>query len=365
MRLKLKNRPVKPPTIRTAAIYAVYINILIYLLFAVVFIYGRSAFIPYEDFHQQPPPPLNGWMFLAMIITTYGYIFLLFCLNFYLLRQERYTVRTRTAVSILLSLVFILIWNRLHLTVQQAIFEFPIPDSRVLRGNFARDFVLGTLTVITSQITWLNYRRQQVAIENEALKAEYERARYETLKNQIDPHFLFNTFNTLNSIVGKDPQQAQRYIQKLSAIFRYTIQSRDVTTLADEVGFTKDYCDLMQIRYGDNLEFRFDISAKYNGYSVLPFSVQTLVENAVKHNVITGKQKLIVSLSSGDDDSLTVSNPIQPKIDPEAGEGIGLANLSERYRLKWGKEIAIRSNDGIFSVTLPLIPTQTLKLPEA
>ena len=111
----------------------------------------------------------------------------------------------------------------------------------------------------------------------------------------------------------------------------------------------------MQIRYGDNLKFDFQVDQKYDSCLVLPLSVQGLVENAIKHNVISGKQPLQVSITSDASGVLKVSNPIQPKIMEEAGNGIGLANLSERYRLKWNAEVGIVNDGENFEVTLPLI----------
>ena len=119
------------------------------------------------------------------------------------------------------------------------------------------------------------------------------------------------------------------------------------------------YCNLMQIRYGDNLHFNFNIDPKYLSYLLLPLSLQTLVENAIKHNVISGKQPLQVSIVTTGEQSLKVSNPIQPKIMEEAGNGIGLANLSERYQLKWNRNVEIINDGTSFEVVLPLVETNT------
>ena len=118
------------------------------------------------------------------------------------------------------------------------------------------------------------------------------------------------------------------------------------------------YCNLMQIRYGDNLKFDFQVDPKFLSCQVLPLSVQGLVENAIKHNVISGKQPLQVSIVTEPVGMLKVSNPIQPKIMAEAGNGIGLANLAERYRLKWDEEVEIVNDGKCFEVTLPLIDSK-------
>lgn len=353
MKKNRANKQLREPTVKTAAIYALFISIMIYLLFMIAHFYGRSAVVPFEQDHK--PPPITTIRLLYGVVATYLYIFFLFCLNFYILRKNFGSNGLKTVVAISVSILFIFAWSWMIFIVQSNMLDIARPNPRAMRGGIMRDMVLGGIVIFTSQFSYLNYRRQLMSLENEALKAEYARARYESLKSQIDPHFLFNTLNTLNFVIANDPQTAQKYVQKLSSIFRYTIQSKDVATLREELVFTKDYCDLMQIRYGGNLKFVFDVSEECYSRMMVPFSIQTLVENAIKHNVITDRQPLIVEIRTTGEATVVVSNRISPKKDPDKGEGIGLANLSERYKLKWGRDITICDDDEEFSVTLPLI----------
>jgi LytS/YehU family sensor histidine kinase len=192
-------------------------------------------------------------------------------------------------------------------------------------------------------------------VENEALRAENITTHYEALKSQLDPHFMFNSLNTLQSLISVDAEKAQYYVQELSQALRFTLQNKEVLTLQQELQGVQAYCNLIQIRYGDNLHFDFQVDSKFNDYQVLPLSVQGLVENAIKHNVISGKQPLEISVVTTEDGFLKVSNPIQPKIMDEPGNGIGLANLTERYRLKWDKNVEIVNDGHVFMVTLPLV----------
>lgn len=347
------NRQLREPTVRTAALYAGYISVIVCLIFMITHLYGSSAVIPQGREHVRPAMNASGVIY--GVITIYVYTFILFCLNFYIQKRDFKSGTMRSVVSIVASILFIMIWTQALMFIQHYLFDFPKPDTRAMRGAFMRDMTLGSIVVFTSHITFMNYRRQLVMLENEALKVEYAKAKYESLKNQIDPHFLFNTLNTLNLVIASDSQLAQKYVNKLSSIFRYTIQSRDISSLRDELVFTKDYCDLMQIRYGENIRFVFDILDRYQSRLIAPFSVQTLVENAIKHNVITSKQPLVITVSTDESGSLIVSNPIHPKMEPELGEGIGLANLSERYKLRWGRDIVIDNNGERFIVKIPLI----------
>jgi sensor histidine kinase YesM len=223
-----------------------------------------------------------------------------------------------------------------------------------IRFELTRDYMIALVVVLSSQLIYLSQKQQKISLENEALRAEYLRSRYEALKNQVDPHFLFNSLNTLNSLIKVDADKAQEYVQQLSYVFRYTLQNAEVITLEEELKFTRAYCHLMKIRYGNNLDFEYCIDPKLYDWLIIPLSLQTLVENAIKHNVVSNKQPLKVKIE-GDGESIKVSNPVQLKKETESGGKIGLVNLAERYKLMWKKEIVATKNDNIFEVTVPLM----------
>jgi sensor histidine kinase YesM len=223
-----------------------------------------------------------------------------------------------------------------------------------VRGELSRNYMVALIVIISSQLIYLTQKQQKISLENESLHAEYMRSRYEALKNQVDPHFLFNSLNTLNSLIKVDADKAQEYVQQLSYVFRYTLQNAEVISLSEELKFTKAYCHLMKIRYGNNLDFEYNIDEKLYDYLIIPLSLQTLVENAIKHNVVSNKQPLKVKIE-GAGESIKVSNPVQLKKEVESGEKIGLANLAERYKLMWKKEIITLKTDNAFEVTVPLM----------
>ena len=171
----------------------------------------------------------------------------------------------------------------------------------------------------------------------------------------MDPHFLFNSLNTLKALIDVDVDKAGDFVHQLSTVLRYTLKNEEVVTLAQELDCVRSYCHMMKMRYGDNLLFDHHIDhEKYDNYSVLPLSIQGLIENAIKHNVVSSKQPLTINIHTDDNNHLIISNKIQPKIGKEEGTGIGLANLSERYRIKWNENVEIFDDGKIFSVTLPL-----------
>ena len=224
----------------------------------------------------------------------------------------------------------------------------------VMRG-YLGDCSLMAMAVMAVYLLRAQFREKVADVENETLRAENLASRYEALENQMDPHFLFNSLNTLKSLIDIDVDKAGDFVHQLSTVLRYTLKNEEVVTLFEELNCVRSYCQMMKMRYGDNLLFDHSIDHdKYDSYYVLPLSIQGLIENAIKHNVISSKQPLTVHIMTDDNNHLIISNKIQLKIGKEEGTGIGLANLAERYRIKWNENVEIFDDGKIFSVTLPL-----------
>lgn len=226
---------------------------------------------------------------------------------------------------------------------------------RIMRDSLIRDYTLMAIVIMACNLVRSLYRQRTMAVENETLRTENIRSRYDSLKSQLDPHFLFNSMNALQSLIELDTEKAGDYVQQLSSVLRYTLQNKELVTLAEEMDCVQAYCGMMQIRFGDNLRIDFQVDSRYDSYKVFPLSVQGLVENAIKHNVVSARQPLSVSICTHDDDTLSVSNAIQSKAKDEGDMGIGLANLAERYRLQWDREIHVMDDGRRFEVILPLI----------
>lgn len=217
------------------------------------------------------------------------------------------------------------------------------------------DIPVIVLPIMISYLLRSMHLESITAVENETLRVENLNSRYEALKNQMDPHFLFNSMNTLKLLIGVDTAKAEEFTQQLSTVLRYTLQNKEVVTLAEELDCVRSYCKMMKMRYGDNLQFVHYIDHdKYDDFFVLPLSLQGLMENAIKHNIISSKFPLTVNVATDDDNHLVISNKIQLKVTKEEGSGIGLANLLERYRIKWDENVEIFDDGTIFRVTLPL-----------
>ena len=202
----------------------------------------------------------------------------------------------------------------------------------------------------------LNSKQQAVVMENERLKNENLTTRYNMLVGQINPHFFFNSLNSLAMLVReKHDEKALTYIDQLSYTFRYIIQNGQSTlmTLDEELKFVEAYSYLFKIRYADKLFFDIAIEEKYRTWTLPALSLQPLIGNAVKHNTITRSKPFHISIRT-ENGWLVVSNPKVPKLEPEPSTGIGLENLRNRWHLITGRDIEIIDTDKEFVVRMPL-----------
>lgn len=231
--------------------------------------------------------------------------------------------------------------------------------------QYAKDLVILVVTFLFTMTIYLMKQNHLAVVGMQKLDFENLQNRYTALKNQTDPHFLFNCLNTLNGLIGRDDRRAQEYVQELAMVFRHTMRDKVVVRLSEELEFVKSYLYLMCIRYFDGLRVVWHIDDKYLDYYVIPSGLQILVENAIKHNIASAKIPLIISISTKED-KIVVENKLQLREQSTSSStGVGLDNLMEQYRLVFGKDIDIVSKDGQFSVSLPLIKSLDQLEPKA
>lgn len=294
------------------------------------------------------------------IFTTFLVSFLIFTISFFTVKPfERHhkltlgQILTTVGISLLTAFIVVFIFNiSKH--------EFG-PGNYYRRHHddelFLKNFFSSALTLASIFIMRLIFQKQSYELENEKLRTESIQSQYESLKNQVSPHFLFNSLTAMKTLIRESPDLAGKYVDHLSLVLRYTLQSNEkrLVTLQEEMEFTDSYLFLIKMRYDTNLNIETAIDETRTNRMLPPLTVQTLVENAIKHNEISKRNPLTIYIKTGNDDTLIVRNRIQEKLTREDGTGIGLSNLSKQYQLLGNRTVQISQENNEFIVEVPLL----------
>ena len=229
--------------------------------------------------------------------------------------------------------------------------------------SFTTDVLYSTVGITFAISAFMHGRSflenwRKAALDAETLKKEGAVARYEALKNQVNPHFLFNSLNALTNLVYEDQDKAVKFIKQLSEVYRYVLDTREkeTVTLQEELRFIKSYLYLQEIRFGNNLNVKLDLDGASG--NVAPLALQLLLENAIKHNIVSQEDPLSVEMTVHDG-FIWVENKLQKKRSPgEDSPGMGLYNIRSRYKFLSDKEVIVNEAEGKFSVGLPLIDVE-------
>lgn len=294
------------------------------------------------------------------IFTTFAVSFLIFTLSFFTVKpfERHHPLRLRTVlititISLLIAFVVVLIFNSFKNDFGPAHNYRRHHDDEL----FVKNFFSAALTLASVFIMRLIFQKQSYELENEKLRSESLQSQYESLKNQLSPHFLFNSLTAMKALIRESSDLAEKYVDHLSLVLRYTLQSNEkrLVTLREEMEFTESYLFLIKMRYDTNLIIETDIDETRSGLMLPPLTVQTLVENAIKHNEISKRNPLTIFIKTGNNDTLIVSNLIQEKLTHEEGTGIGLSNLSKQYVLLCKRSVLISRENNEFTVEVPLL----------
>ena len=270
---------------------------------------------------------------------------------------------TRLIVTVLATLIYtfvawlILVW--LSSVLYTWVLTWNGLKREIAHGSF---FVTLIITVLVSAfmhgrgflLAW-----KETLIEAEHLKKEQMAARYEALKNQVNPHFLFNNFNVLATLVHKDADLAERFIKQLANVYRYVLDSREkeVVSLEEELKQLEAYVFLMKIRFGESLKIEIDPAlSQLEGKNLAPLTLQMLVENALKHNEASKSNPLAIEVFLEKENYVVVRNKLQAKLNVGESTGVGLENISARYKFLSDQPVLTTEEAGFFTVKIPLVP---------
>jgi len=319
------------------------------LLAALVLMFVELIFVEQKLFSN-----LSVYLYaiIAFNIVSEGNIFI----NRYFDKKEPWVFRVSMRISkqIFLSLV----WTSLI----GIVFYYVIPHTTDNLERYTKGFVLsftfGALFVLIFNA--ILFIRSFIAnwkislLENEKLKHEKLISDYTALQNQLNPHFLFNNLSVLISEIRYDQEKAEEFARKMADIYRYVLQSKDMTqvTIAEELEFIESYVFLHNIRLGNSVNITVELSDRQKEETLPPLTLQLLVENALKHNKASEREPLNIRIFP-EGRALVVSNNLQLK-KTAFSTGTGLANLNERYKLLFGKEVTVERTEGEFRVLLPM-----------
>ncbi|MEO6668610.1 MAG: histidine kinase [Ferruginibacter sp.] len=194
-------------------------------------------------------------------------------------------------------------------------------------------------------------------LEAESFKRMSAQAELQVVKNQINPHFLFNNLNVLSSLILQNNADANKFIEEFSKVYRYILKNheKELVALETELHYIDPYIFLLKQRFKDGLQVLLDIPENYRQFLIVPVALQILIENAIKHNIISRQKPLYISVHVNGNNTIVVSNNLQTKLTIERSSGIGLQNIIKRYSMVSERQVQISNEDNEFTVVLPLI----------
>jgi two-component system LytT family sensor kinase len=342
------------------AIPASYFRFLLYPIigFATIHLFGMDAVFGSRKY------------FIHGIVSTV-YTVLLWEGNQWIVDQlkKRFPAYQQTSQRILLQIISSLLFTISTvalLTLLLNVWTGQIFEWGEFLYSFRPSLIITFAVTAVSEASYFFNRWKSSILEAEKLKRENIESQYETLKNQVNPHFLFNSLNTLLTLIPEDPQMAVAFTQHLSTMYRYILQTREreVVPLAEEIKMADAFIFLLKARFGDNLIVEIKLSAQDTAHFVAPLTIQMLIENAVKHNIISADKPLFISVYSQQGHWLVVENNLQKKLTPSAeSTHTGLANIINRYQLLSPYAAEICSSETHFTVKLPLLKVSQTQKP--
>jgi two-component system, LytTR family, sensor kinase len=270
------------------------------------------------------------------------------------LSQSKQRILVKCLVNIFVMtpaiLIIFFLYDRL------AILGYKLTADNLLKGllvGFAVNLVFSTLW---EALYIMDKHRESIA-EKELLSQMSLQQEFDVLKSQVNPHFLFNCFNTLSSLINEDPKKAEVFLDELSKVYRYLLRNNEagLSTLENEMKFIESYFRLLKTRHGDAVQFQVEADKRYDHYLLPSLSLQLLVENAVKHNVLSKNKPLMIDIFTTAGNKLIVNNNLQRRTIKGPSNRIGLDNIKTKYRLLGQSGFHVMEDGKNFTVVLPLI----------
>ena len=339
-------------------------NILIvFVIGTLVFIAGSGFFnkFQYADYREL----FTDFLFYQIYAFVLGFSNINFFSYLNTRKWKEGSGNKRLAIGIFGSFI-ISMFGLFLLRMGTAVFYQGVSFSDYISNERIENFYFGiwaiSTVVIIFHIVYYYNKFQKKKVKESQIVAKNQKAKFESLKNQLDPHFLFNSLNVLTSLIGENPYQAEKFTTKLSKVYRYVLEQKDkdLISLTEELKFAKSYMELLQMRFEEAIEFVIPNTISDEELKIVPLSLQLLLENAVKHNVITSNQPLKIKIYE-DQGYLIIENTVNPKESLGKSTKVGLKNIKQRYELISSNKMTVENNGKVFKVSLPLL-TQKIKI---
>lgn len=226
-------------------------------------------------------------------------------------------------------------------------------------GNYMVTFLFIVIISLAFHVFYFFKTLQEQRVQEQKIIAGTASAKFDALKNQLDPHFLFNSLNVLTSLIDENPDGAQKFTTSLSKVYRYVLEqkNKELVSVEEELKFAKTYISLLKMRFENSIQFHIPDEISNPEAKIVPLSLQLLLENAVKHNKISEESPLIISIYENQG-NLMVKNNLQHKNVLHKSSGIGLVNITQRYDLLTSRKVIINKNEHHFEVGLPMLTKQ-------
>ncbi|WAC03210.1 histidine kinase [Lacinutrix neustonica] len=331
------------------------IGVLIFLIIGII-IYFTGSEIEFNE--KLLETFIYNQIYSVVLYMSNAYVFRLLVARY---KSDFYKLKNIIFASFFSVLISVFAIFLLRLVAKVFIYNQPfrlfISSESVLNYWFSL-----TISITVTAIFYIAYyqkHKQENKVKEQKVIAGTASAKFDALKNQLDPHFLFNSLNVLTSLIEENPDSAQKFTTSLSKVYRYVLEqkNKDLVTADEELQFAKTYMSLLKMRFEDSIVFDIPEKAQNPEAKVVPLALQLLLENAVKHNIVTSGKPLHIKIYENEG-HLVVENNLQTKQVVKKSSGVGLNNIRQRYQLLTNKQVSITEDKTHFRVAIPMLTKQ-------
>lgn len=324
------------------------------IMFLLDAMFGREFSIDADLFKE-----MGYYLLYGVVLTTINSIFFEYMNNEVEWgNKKRYRVLFGILGSIFITIAGIfLVRMFMSVVITQNSFEAFLANERP--RFYVVALIITMVVTLFFHVIYFYKKTQENKVKEQKIIAGTASAKFESLKNQIDPHFLFNSLNVLSSLIEENPDNAQRFTTSLSKIYRYVLEQKDkeLVSVAEELSFAKTYMNLLKMRFENSLFYELPEGLSNPEAKVVPLSLQLLLENTVKHNVVSEQRPLHIRIIDKGD-YLVIQNDFQKKEVLQDRQGVGLQNIINRYSIITSRKVLIEQNEKEFSVSIPILTKQ-------